>query len=55
MVQARWVFQAAELSPDLLDQACLLCSEHEPHHRHRRLVAEHLSQVWPSVEIQHLY
>ena len=27
---------------DLLDGACLLCSEETPHHCHRRLVAEYL-------------
>lgn len=34
--------------------ACLLCSEHEPEHCHRRLVAEHLQQRWPEVQIIHL-
>ncbi|HEY4014925.1 MAG TPA: DUF488 domain-containing protein [Polyangiaceae bacterium] len=37
-----------------LDQACLLCSEHEPHHCHRRLVAEYLDKKWGNVEIVHL-
>ena len=38
----------------LLDQGCLLCSEHQPHHCHRRLVAEYLKRVWPDIEITHL-
>ncbi len=27
---------------DVIDDGCLLCSEDQPHHRHRRLVAEYL-------------
>jgi len=38
----------------LLADACLLCSEHTPEHCHRRLVAEHLSDVWGDVVITHL-
>ena len=38
----------------LLDDACLLCSEPEPHHCHRRLVAEYLQRHWDNVEIVHL-
>lgn len=34
--------------------ACLLCSEHEPDHCHRRLVAEYLASYWPTLEIVHL-
>ena len=34
--------------------ACLLCSEHEPEHCHRRLVAEYLNEHWGNVEIIHL-
>ncbi len=34
--------------------ACLLCSEHEPEHCHRRLVAEYLNEHWGNVEIVHL-
>ncbi len=34
--------------------ACLLCSEHEPDHCHRRLVAEYMAAHWPEVEIIHL-
>ena len=42
------------ISPNLLDGGCLLCSEHQPHHCHRRLVAEHLRDRWGAVEIEHL-
>jgi uncharacterized protein (DUF488 family) len=42
------------LSRDLLDQACLLCSEDKPDHCHRRLVAEHLADTWGNMEIRHL-
>ncbi|HEY8945996.1 MAG TPA: DUF488 domain-containing protein [Polyangiaceae bacterium] len=44
----------AHVSRGVLDGACLLCSEPEPHHCHRRLVAEYLSQKWGDVEIAHL-
>ena len=44
-----------ENSPrDILDGGCLLCSEEEPHHCHRRLVAEYLKEHWGDVEIEHL-
>lgn len=39
---------------ELLDGACLLCSEDKPHHCHRRLVAEYLRDRWGNVEIEHL-
>ncbi|QKW50685.1 DUF488 family protein [Streptomyces buecherae] len=39
---------------DLVEDAVLLCSEHEPHHCHRRLVAEYLAERWGSVTIEHL-
>jgi len=35
-------------------RSCLLCSEPEAEHCHRRLVAEHLQEAWPDVEIVHL-
>lgn len=39
----------------LLDRGCLLCSEHKPHHCHRRLVVEYLNQHWGSnIEVVHL-
>jgi len=39
---------------EMLDAACLLCSEEKPHHCHRRLVAEYLKDKWGDVEIEHL-
>ena len=42
------------LSPESLDDGCLLCSEATPHHCHRRLVAEYLKSKWQHVEIVHL-
>jgi uncharacterized protein (DUF488 family) len=42
------------VTPELLDGACLLCSEEKPDHCHRRLVAEHLQRHWAVVEIEHL-
>ena len=42
------------LPRDVLDEGCLLCSEHLPHHCHRRLIAEYLSERWGGVEIEHL-
>jgi uncharacterized protein (DUF488 family) len=44
----------SELSRELLDGACLLCSEHRPDHCHRRLVAEYLAEKWGRLEIEHL-
>jgi uncharacterized protein (DUF488 family) len=37
-----------------LDAGCLLCSEHTPHHCHRRLVAEYLHEKWGDLDVQHL-
>lgn len=42
------------LSREILDQGCLLCSEEQPHHCHRRLVAEYLREHWGAVDIVHL-
>ncbi len=42
------------VSPDLIEDGCLLCSEDKPHYCHRRLVAEYLQQHWKDVEIIHL-
>jgi uncharacterized protein (DUF488 family) len=39
---------------DAVDGACLLCSEDNPHHCHRRLVAEYLKDKWSDIEISHL-
>jgi uncharacterized protein (DUF488 family) len=43
-----------KISPDILDDGCLLCSEAKPHHCHRRLVAEYLNEKWGNVKICHL-
>ncbi len=42
------------LSIELLDHACLLCSEDKPDRCHRRLVGEYLSQRLSNLEIVHL-
>ena len=42
------------VSPELLNYACLLCSEPTPEHCHRRLVAEYLQARWDSVLIRHI-
>jgi uncharacterized protein (DUF488 family) len=43
-----------KINPDLLHEACLLCSEEKPLQCHRRLVAEYLRKTWESVAIVHL-
>lgn len=41
---------------ELLRSSCLLCSEHEPHFCHRRLVAEYLKEHGcKEIEIKHLF
>lgn len=45
---------ASSVSREELNGACLLCSEHEPDHCHRRLVAEYLKAQFPQIEIDHL-
>ena len=45
---------ADTLDRDMLDDGCLLCSEHTTEHCHRRLVAEHLKERWGDVKIVHL-
>ena len=42
------------VSREMLDNACLLCSEETPEHCHRRLVAEYLRDKWGNLEIEHL-
>ncbi len=42
------------VAKDVMNQGCLLCSEHKPHHCHRRLVAEYLASRWGNIETQHL-
>lgn len=44
------------LQPSLLEDSCLLCSEHEPHFCHRRLVTEYLNQHSNfNFTVKHLY
>jgi uncharacterized protein (DUF488 family) len=42
------------VSPQILSDCCLLCTEDQPHHCHRRLVAEYLDRHWGSIEVTHL-
>jgi len=43
-----------KITNDILDNACLLCSEDKPDHCHRRLVAEYLSKKLVNVKIKHI-
>jgi uncharacterized protein (DUF488 family) len=43
-----------EIKPELLHEACLLCSEEKPAQCHGRLVAEYFHAQWGSVKISHL-
>lgn len=40
------------LKPEIIDQGCLLCSEHQPHQCHRRLVTEYLQSHWANEDIE---
>ena len=42
------------IDPALIADGCLLCSEDQPHHCHRRLVAEYLQSHWGDVQITHI-
>ena len=42
------------VDPKMLNDACLLCSEDQPHHCHRRVVAEYLNEQWGGVDTVHL-
>ena len=42
------------VSRAVIEESCLLCSEHQPHHCHRRLVADYFKQHWGDVEVEHL-
>ncbi len=42
------------IPPELLHEACLLCSEEKPAQCHRRLVAEYFLSKWNNVKIFHL-
>ena len=43
-----------QVSLELLDNSCLLCSEAKPHNCHRRLVAEYLKSKLGNINISHL-
>ncbi len=43
-----------KIQPELLQHGCLLCSEHLPHHCHRRLVSEYLNAKWGGINTNHL-
>jgi len=43
-----------DMTPELLHEACLLCSEDKSDQCHRRLVAEYLRSKWGNVDIVHL-
>lgn len=44
------------VQPSLLENSCLLCSEHEPHLCHRRLVVEYLNDTTDlDLVVKHLY
>ena len=43
-----------ELSRDVIENGCLLCSEDRPDNCHRRLVAEYLKDRWGGLWIEHL-
>ncbi len=43
------------IDKSLLDNGCLLCSEHKPHHCHRRLVVDYLNKHWDTeIDVIHL-
>lgn len=45
-----------QLPSSLLDHGCLLCSEHEPHFCHRRLVGEYLNETTNlNLDVKYLY
>lgn len=44
------------IKSELLDHGCLLCSEHEPHFCHRRLVVEYLNEHSNlNLKVKHLF
>lgn len=52
LLEARRIEETIDKS--LVDGCCLLCSEANSEHCHRRLVAEYLREKWGNIEIQHL-
>ncbi|MCW8880409.1 MAG: DUF488 domain-containing protein [Kangiellaceae bacterium] len=44
------------IEKSIVQNGCLLCSEHEPHHCHRRLVIDYLNDSWDAnFTVKHLY
>jgi len=43
-----------QLPQELVESACLLCSEHLPEHCHRRLVVQYLDEHWGGVSVTHI-
>ncbi len=44
-----------DVTPEILTDSCLLCSEHKPHNCHRRLVVEYLKKISGlNLSIKHL-
>lgn len=43
-----------KVSQELINDGCLLCSEEKPHHCHRRLVHEYLSNFWGTFQVNDL-
>lgn len=44
------------LDLNLLSDSCLLCSEHKPHHCHRRVALDYLNSCWKiPLEVKHLF
>jgi uncharacterized protein (DUF488 family) len=45
-----------KFKPSFFEASCLLCSEHEPHNCHRKLVVDYLNSHWKiKLEVKHLY
>lgn len=42
------------IDPKTIEGGCLLCSEHEPDHCHRRLAVEYLDEHWGGLDVAHL-
>ncbi|NVO59509.1 DUF488 domain-containing protein [Photobacterium damselae] len=44
------------IDKSMIANGCLLCSEHKPHHCHRRLVIEYLNESWgEDFKVKHLF
>jgi len=52
LLEQRNVLQGLEIAD--FENACLLCSEHEPEGCHRKVLAERLSEEFEGVEVVHL-